>query len=119
MKEQLQAITPKSFIWKNRIHHMEYNGDTKTLDVLKTRKKKYTQEEIEDFIQQLMEIFGSLGFKLIRNFQYSSATSYCSMSACNNHCILTKDKWEDLDDDVSWEFHDKRYYLEITLQIKE
>lgn len=119
MKEQLQAVTPKSFMWKNRIHYIDYNENTKTLDILKTRKKKYTQEEIENFIQQLMEVFGPLGFKLTRNFQYSSATSYRSMLARNNHYILTEDKWEDLNDDISWEFCDRRYYLEITLEIKE
>ena len=120
MKDKLQAITPRKFMWNNRIAYMIYEEEYKTLKVCKTRKAKYTEDEVNNFIQLIVKTFEPLGFKLKDSEHYRCARSFHSNRVVHGRVYYIEgSEWQELADYRDWLFDGWRDFIRVELEIKE
>lgn len=120
MKEKLQAITPRKFMWNNRIAYMIYDEEYKRLKVCKTRKAKFTEDEANNFIQLIIKTFEPLGFKLKYSVHFRCGGAFRSYRVVHDRVYYIEgSEWQELADYRDWHFDDWRDFIEIELEIKK
>lgn len=120
MKEKLQSITPKNFMWKNRLKRVCYSITDQSIVVIKSRQLAFSEAEVKNIVSEMEKTFAPIGFKVI-DVDVSRCKGYYRSFGWKGYVLTSENIWVESDEVPELDIFSNKLTdtLEILLHLEE
>ena len=120
MKEKLQSVTPKNFMWKNRLERVCYNITDQSIVIIKSRQLAFNETEAKNIVNEMEKTFAPIGFKVV-SVDVTRCKGYYRSFGWKGYVLTSENVWVESDEvpELNIFSNKLRDTLEILLVLEE
>lgn len=97
MKEKLQLVTPKNFMWKNRLKRVCYNITDQSIVIIKSRQLAFDETEVKSIVSEMEKTFAPIGFKVV-GVDVTRCKGYYRSFGWKGYVLTSENVWVESDE---------------------